>query len=75
MRRPSITGGARFLESLPNSPGDIELYILPGRYGYQRHEKGNWVETDKPWAEKIVDVVEGAVGKLLMTVLDLRFGE
>lgn len=57
------------------SPGNIELYLLPGRYAYQRYEKGRWIETDEPWEGKIAEVVEGAVGKLLMAVLDLRFGE
>lgn len=60
---------------LTSSPGDIELYVLPGRYSYDRFEKGEWVETNGPWQEKISNVVDAAVAKLLMCVLDLRFGE
>lgn len=52
-----------------SSPGDIELYILPGRYPYEH------IETDEPWEEKIVQVVEKAIGILLEAVLDYRFGE
>jgi hypothetical protein len=60
---------------LASSPGDIEVYLLPGRYSYDRFEKGKRIVTDEPWPEKIGDVIEAAVAKLLIHVLDLRFGE
>lgn len=60
---------------LNSSPGIVELYLLPGRYSYDRLEKGNLVVTDEPWQEKIADVVKAAIAKLFIKVLELRFGE
>jgi hypothetical protein len=60
---------------LTSAPGEIELYLIPGRYGYDRFEKGKWIATHEPWEEKIAGLVAGAVGELLMAVLDLRFGK
>lgn len=60
---------------LTATSGDIELYLLPGRYSYDRFEKGKSVVTHEPWDKKVADVIEIAVAELLKGVLDVRFGE
>ena len=60
---------------LDAEPGHVRLYLLPGRYSYQRFENGQWVATTGSWADRIQWVVESAVGLLSEQVLDLRFGE
>lgn len=70
-----ISNISNSLGFLASSPGDIEMYLLPGRQGYERFEKGKWIVTDEQWEEKLANVVDGAASKLLMTVLDHRFGE
>ena len=56
-------------------PGRIEVFLVPGRYGYQEFKEGQWVDTPGPWAERIKGVVEQTVGKLLEEVLASQFGE
>jgi len=61
---------------LSSAPGQIEVYLVAGRYLYKEFNKNReWVDTDGPWVERLKTVAESTVGDLLERILDLQFGE
>jgi hypothetical protein len=60
---------------LSSSAGDLELYLLPGRFAYMRFERGNWVEDERSWQDKLAEIVAPAAASLLIRLLELRFGD
>lgn len=71
-----------FHEDIPDTagvlsakPGHIEVFVVPGRYGYQDFERGRLVESKGPWSERIQTVARITVSYLCEKLLALRFGE
>ena len=60
---------------LSKKPGEVRVYFLPGRVSYQKWVRGECVEVEAPWRDKLQSWTESLVGKLLDAVLTVRFGE
>lgn len=60
---------------LSSAPGEVEAYVLPGRYSYSIYKDGRFVEDPRPWHEKLDGVADGCASALLQRVLELRFGD
>jgi len=60
---------------LKSAPGNIEVYVTPGRFSYQQYRRGEWVDTSGSWRDRISTVVDLTARLICEEVLRLRFSD
>lgn len=60
---------------LEQEPGSVEVYVIPGRFGYGEWSKGDYVESEAPWTERLRNVADRMASDVLEQMLTNRFGE